>query len=162
MFAILLNAEAHQLALDDVEGGEVGLAGGAWLGEPAAELARLVERLNAARARQRQRDERVRRAVRHQRRLQGRLLAQVEDDEKGYLHKAERGVFLTPSQSGSSACRRCRSGTLRPRSLQSPSGWSGGQRRTVRGAWRAKSGATRRARRRVRVGRARRARRAPR
>src|SRR5919112_6522131 len=86
MFAILLNAEAHQLALDDVERGEVGLARRARLGEPAAELTRLVERLDAARARQREGDERVRRAVRHQRRLKRRLLAQVEDDEKADLH----------------------------------------------------------------------------
>ena len=75
------------MAFDGVERGEVRRARHARIREPAPKLARLLKRLDATRARQRQRQQTIGRTVRDQRRLQRRLFAQIKREQKTDLHK---------------------------------------------------------------------------
>lgn len=91
------DAEAYQISFDDVERGEIGRARHALVREPATQPARLLMRLYAKRARQRQCDQGYGRASRQERRLQRRLFPQIEREKKTDLHKTDR-LFkeLTP------------------------------------------------------------------
>ncbi len=68
-----LKSEAYQPSFYDTEGGEIRVARSASIRQPTPESARLIQRRDTASARQGQRHQRIRRAVRYQRRLQSRL-----------------------------------------------------------------------------------------
>ena len=80
------HAEVDERALDDVQGSEVSFTGGAGIGEPLAELSSFFERRDAAGAGQGERDQRVRRAMSHQRRLQRGLFAKVQREQEFDFH----------------------------------------------------------------------------
>jgi hypothetical protein len=63
------------------------VTGDACISKPATQNLCLVERRDTTRARQRQRHKTVGRAVRHKRRLQRRLFAQIQHEQKIDFHK---------------------------------------------------------------------------
>ena len=74
---------------DGIERDEIGLSGRARVGEPAAQPARLVQRSDPARARQRERHQTIGRTMRDERRLERRLFAQIKCEQKTDFHKEQ-------------------------------------------------------------------------
>ena len=85
----------RERAFDHVERGEVRATRCARFDEPATQAARILKRRDTARARQRQRDQMIRRAMCDERGLQSSLLPQVEGEQKIDFHK---GLSVVGSQ----------------------------------------------------------------